>query len=150
DRAGTMTIFAPKYGLWNCDGMAATDRKAATEWLSDPGRMLLFDPTKLSVHEHPIDCRTLDSYKLKPVLIKVHAQGSELSILGGSKQTIKQHQPAIMCAFPSTAITELLADWGYRPHVYFNQRFAPGVAKQPVTFTWYLTQHQVCQLALKT
>jgi FkbM family methyltransferase len=139
EHAGSVTFFVPRYGRWDCDGMSAMDRKAATEWLSDPGRMFLFDKTKLTVEEHPIECRTLDSYKLTPLLIKLHAQGAEFAILKGSKQTIHQCKPALMCAFPSIPLTEMLGDWGYRPHVYHNESFTPGIAKRPVTFTWYLT-----------
>jgi FkbM family methyltransferase len=139
ERAGSMTFFVPRYGHWDCDGMSAIDRDAATEWLSDPGRMFHFDKTKLTVEEHPVECRTLDSYNLPPVLIKLHAQGAEAKILKGSEQTIQRHRPALMCAFPPAALTELLAGWKYRPYVFGGDCFTPGTAMRPVTFTWYLT-----------
>jgi FkbM family methyltransferase len=138
-KAGIITFFVPSYGIWDCDGMAATDHKAATEWLSDPGRMYRYDPSKLTVAEHQVACETLDSYGLSPVLIKLHAQGAELDILKGSLQTIRQHRPALMCAFPSPAVTSFLAGFGYRPHIYGDGRFVSGTAKPPVTFTWYFT-----------
>jgi FkbM family methyltransferase len=147
ERATTVTFFVPTYGRWDCDGMSATDRNAATEWLRDPGRMLLFNEAKLTVKEHRIECRTLDSYKLAPLLIKLHAQGDEFAILKGSKQTIRQYKPALMCAFPSVAVTELLSDWGYRPCAYYNGRFVPGIAKRPATFTWYLTKNHARQVS---
>lgn len=137
-RFGVMTLFLPKYGRWDCDGMAATDLGQATEWLKNPGRMYRFDHTKLTIREHQVSCRTLDSYSLAPVLIKVHAQGAELDILMGSQETLKQQRPALMCAFPSPAVTEFVADFGYRPYVY-NHGFQPGIAPRHVTFTWYLT-----------
>ena len=130
--------------------MPATDRKAATEWLGDPGRMFHFDEAKLTVKEHLIECRTLDSYNLTPVLIKLHAQGAEFEILKGSKQTIRQHKPALMCAFPSIALTELLADWGYQAHAYCNGHFTEGIAKRPATFTWYLTDNHARQVSIGT
>jgi hypothetical protein len=43
-----------------------------------------------------------------------------------------------MCAFASPALTEFVADFGYRPHVYNYGRFQPGLAPRQVTFTWYL------------
>ena len=52
---GVLTFFVPKYGQWDCDGMSATDYKAATDWLRDPGRMLFFDEAKLSVGEHSVE-----------------------------------------------------------------------------------------------
>jgi FkbM family methyltransferase len=147
-QSGVATFFIPTYGRWNCDGMSATDRQEATQWLRDPNRMLLFNEAKLTITEHPIECRTLDSYDFTPRLIKLHAQGAELAILRGSKHTISHWKPALMCAFPSAAVTDLLAGWGYRPHVYKSRRFSPGIAKHPVTFTWYLTEEHGRQLSL--
>lgn len=141
--SGALTLFVPRYGRWECDGMAATNREAAIEWLKDPGRMLVFDETMLSVCEHRIACKTLDSYELTPFLIKVHAQGAELDILKGAEQTIHHHKPALMCAFPSITLTDFLAAWGYRPYIYNSGFFRPGVASPPVTFTWYLRDNHV-------
>jgi len=138
EHSGSMTFFVPHYGWWDCDGMSATNHKEATEWLRNPRRMLHFNEAKLIVKEYPVECRTLDSYELSPSLIKLHAQGAELEILKGSRQTICQHKPALMCAFPKGAVSELLADWGYQPYSYKNGNFIPGVAKPPTTFTWYL------------
>jgi hypothetical protein len=118
--------------------MAATDLGEATEWLKNPGRMYRFDPKKLTVREHRVSCKTLDSFALAPALIKLHAQGAELDILKGSQQTLRQQAPALMCAFASPALTEFVADFGYRPHVYNYGRFQPGLAPRHVTFTWYL------------
>jgi hypothetical protein len=75
---------------------------------------------------------------LAPILIKLHAQGAELAILKGAGRTILKHKPALMCAFPTNAVTKLLAEWGYQPHAYDNGRFVQGVAELPATFTWYL------------
>lgn len=143
ERPGTVTLFVPRYGWWGCEGMAATNRKTATEWLSDPGRMFCYNKAKLSVEECLIQCRTLDSYNLTPVLIKLHAQGAELEILNGSYQTIRRHNPALMCAYPSVELVDRLADWSYRPYIYSDGRFARGVARRPVTFTWFLTDQHV-------
>ncbi len=138
-QAGLITFFVPTYGRWDCDGMSATTHEAATEWLRDPGRMYLFDETKLTVQEHPVACRTLDSFELSPRLIKLHAQGAESDILEGSQQTIARHKPALMCAFPPDSLTSFVGELGYRPYVYRQGCFTPGVAERPVTFTWYLT-----------
>jgi FkbM family methyltransferase len=138
---GAITLFAPKYGRWNCDGMAAADVFTATEWLKDPGRMYKFDQQKLTVHKFEIVCNTLDSYGLSPKLIKLHAQSAELEILMGASQTIHIHRPAIMCAFASSEVTRFLSDFGYSPYAYDRAGvFHYGVAKRPVTFTWYLNE----------
>jgi FkbM family methyltransferase len=143
---GTVTFFVPTYGRWNCDGMPATDRATATEWLKNPGRMLYFDEALLKVSEVSVDCRTLDSFGLAPSLIKLHAQGAELSILKGAKETVLRHKPALMCAFPSAEVTKLLTGWGYRSYVFAGGRLNPGVAQPPMTFTWYLAKAHISNL----
>jgi len=150
ERSRVITFFIPKYGRWNCDGMAATDRETATSWLRNPGRMFWYDAEKLTVEEHLIECKTLDSYNLAPVLIKLHAQGAETEILKGAHRTVRLHRPALMCAFPSMALTSLLGDWGYRPYVYSGGRFVPGIAKHLVTFTWFLADSHVRQAHIAT
>lgn len=147
-RAGTVTFFVPTYGRWGCDGMSATSREAATSWLEDPGRMYRFDETKLTVREYPVECRTLDSFELSPCLIKLHAQGAELDILKGSQATIQRHRPALMCAFPVHAVTEFAFDLDYRPYIFRDGTFFPGIARPPATFTWYLTDDRVRHLPL--
>lgn len=137
-RAGLLTFYSPTYGRWGCDGMSALSREAATDWLRDPGRMYRFDEAKLTVHEHPVECRSLDSFALAPRLIKLHAQGAELDILEGAKNTLRLHRPALMCAFPMPAVSEFTDQFGYKPYIYHDGCFVPGTARPPVTFTWYL------------
>jgi FkbM family methyltransferase len=148
DKADTLTLFVPSYGTWDCDGMAATDRETATEWLKDPGRMFRYDETKLTVREYPVVCRTLDSYELAPVLIKLHAQGAEPDILRGSRQTIRDHGPAVICAFPSSSVTQFFADLGYGPFIYRHGRFSAGIAQRPITFTWYFADRHIRSLPI--
>ncbi len=142
--AREIDFFLPRYGRWDCDGMAATSFDEATEWLKDPGRMYRFDERKLTVQKYKVLCKAFDSYGLAPVLVKLHAQGAELDILKGSLETLKKQRPALMCAFPPPAVTEFLAGFGYKPYVFSERLFNPGVAPRSVTFTWYLTDaHRV-------
>lgn len=139
NQSSSITLFIPSYGRWRCDGMAATDRKTAVDWLKDSGRMYRFNPKKLSVTKHIVQCDKLDTYNLLPKLIKIHAQGAELDILRSSTQTLKCHRPALMCAFASEQISEFLAPFGYRPYISSRQGFRAGLNAPPLTFTWYLT-----------
>ncbi|WP_424627910.1 FkbM family methyltransferase [Bradyrhizobium sp. SYSU BS000235] len=146
--AGMIAFFVPTYGHWDCDGMSALSHETATEWLRDPGRMYLFDETKLTVEEHPVICKTLDSLELCPRLMKLHAQGAERSILEGAQQTLLRHKPALMCAFPPDSLSHFLSGFGYRPYIYRQGHFIPGVAKRPVTFTWYLIDEDAQRVPL--
>lgn len=121
----TVTFYMPSYGHWDCDGMAATSYEEATDWLRDRGRMLFFNKKKLRVEEHKVKVKPLDTFSLSPSLIKLHAQGAELDILIGAHQTITQHRPTLMCAFPAPSVDRLLKKWGYSP------------GQTGDTFTWY-------------
>jgi hypothetical protein len=112
--------------------------------------MLGFDENKLSVREYAVECKTLDSYDLSPSLIKLHAQGAELDILKGAIETIRRSRPALMCAFASSAFTEFAAQFGYLPYIYKGERFIPGIAERPVTFTWYLADNHRPLAPIKT
>lgn len=139
--SGSVTFYVPTYGRWECDGMSATSRNAATDWLGDPGRMFLFNEAKLKINEYLVEIRTLNSYEFEPALIKLHAQGMELDILKGAHQTIRRHQPALMCAFPWPALVEQLKEWGYDAYSFSDGRFQPGVPAASVTFTWFLANN---------
>lgn len=137
-RPGQLRFFVPRYGRWDCDGMAAMSRNEATEWLRDRGRMFRFDERKLTVEEYQVQCRTLDSFGLSPRLLKLHAQGAELDILNGATETLRRCRPALMCAFPTPELIEFLDTFDYSPHALEGGNFTPGVAGKGTTFTWFL------------
>jgi FkbM family methyltransferase len=146
DASGMLTFYLPTYGRWACDGMAATSREAATDWLADPTRMFCYDQRKLKVEECSVECKTLDSFGLAPGLIKLHAQMAELSILRGAQRTIAQHKPAIMCAFPSAEVIEFCRDMGFRRYAYREGALVKDAISRPrTTFTWFLPENH-CRL----
>jgi FkbM family methyltransferase len=144
--AGGFSVFIPRYGMWDCDGMAATSREEATLWLRDRGRMFRFDERRLSVEEYQVEWRTLDSFALSPVLMKLHAQGAELDILEGAADTLHRSRPALMCAFPVPAVVDFLQALDYRTHSYDAGGFTPGLAGGGATFTWFLTRAHLSRL----
>jgi FkbM family methyltransferase len=144
DKSEIITFYLPIYGRWACDGMAATNRQAATEWLSDPNRMFCYDQRKLKVEECKIECKTLDSFNLAPLVIKLHAQMAEVSILKGARQTIEQHKPALICAFPSAELIEMCRDMGFRPYGYSKGTLVrDAISSSEKTFTWFLTERHL-------
>jgi FkbM family methyltransferase len=135
-----LAFFIPRYGRWECDGLATTSRDDATNWLSDPGCMFRFDERLLRIEQYRVECRTLDSFALSPTLIKLHAQCAEFDILNGAIETLRRSQPALMCAFVHSEIVEFLRGFGYQPYRYIREEFVSGVSPYDVTFTWFLTE----------
>lgn len=90
-----------------------------------PGLATLGEPGRFpSWVEHAVDIVTLDSLPWRRVdFIKIDAEGAELMVLRGAKQTIEQHHPAMLieCVDKSThqfgydarEIIDLLDSWGY-------------------------------------
>jgi len=143
NHSGDIMFYAPTYGRWNCDSIVARDRNAAIDWLYEPGAIYRFDERKLTVREYLIPCRTLDSFRLSPTLIKLNARGAEFSILQGASETLGQSKPVLMCAGASAEITMFLTRLGFSPYVFGSLGFAAGVAIHPMTYTWYLTRHHL-------
>lgn len=135
---GQLTFFVPRYGKWDCDGMAATSHEEATQWLRDRGRMFRFDESRLTIEKHTVQCRTLDSFRLCPMLLKLHAQGAELEILKGAQETLRRSAPALMCAFPVGELVDFLRQFDYDPYFDDGSDFAQGLAGSSATFTWFL------------
>ena len=82
------------------------------------GEMVVSARNRASRHvqEHQVPVRTLDSFKLKPTLVKIDTEGDELPVLQGSEETLKE-RPRIVVETHSTeslrATKEFLEARGY-------------------------------------
>jgi FkbM family methyltransferase len=86
--------------------------------------------------------RTLDGFSLRPDVIKIHTEGSEVAILRGAKTTVERNRPILMFAAYHTkycalhgiqSIMEIFADyaWFFRQHGYQGTGcFVYGVPRQ--------------------
>lgn len=62
-----------------------------------------------------IAMETLDSFNLKPSLIKIDVEGFELNVLKGAEQTITKHHPIVAIEVENNEdkIDEIMRGWGY-------------------------------------
>ena len=97
---GSMEIFIPVYRGIVFDGLASTSKKEA-EIFFRPDRFFFYDKSKLEIRQQTIEIKTLDSFALKPAVLKIDVQGAELSVLKGALKTIIDHQPIIFLERPS-------------------------------------------------
>ena len=51
---------------------------------------------ELGYASHTVKIRTLDSFSLKPIAIKIDVEGYELEVIEGALETIKAHKPLLM------------------------------------------------------
>ncbi len=75
-----------------------------------------------------IKIKKLDKFNLKPDLIKIDAEGSELDILKSSIQTIKKYQPLLIIEFNQinfSEIKKILSRIGYKSYIFQNNTFSP-------------------------
>ena len=144
---GTLKLYIPSYNGYLFDGLASLDRAQAADWLSKE-TLYWFDPRKIIVEESEVPARTLNSYGLAPVFMKLSIQRAELEMLKGASETIAIHRPVILCAYPWPALTDYLAEKGYRPYAYNQGRF---VSEQlGLEFTWFLREeHDVSVRAMR-
>lgn len=133
--SGTLKLYIPSYNGYLFDGLASLDRAQAADWLSKE-TLYWFDPRKITVEESKVPARTLNSYGLAPVFMKLSIQRAELEMLKGASETIARHRPVILCAYPWPALTNYLEEHGYRPYAYSHGGFVPD--QLGLEFTWFL------------
>lgn len=68
-----------------------------------------------------VQVKTLDSFNLKPDLIKIDVENMETQVLKGAEQTITKHKPAIFIEIvDNDEADKLLKSWGYTRKEKFN------------------------------
>lgn len=140
---GSVTLYMPSYNGWPFDGLASLHRCEAEGWLN-ADRLYWFDSRKLVIHESRVPARTLDSFGLEPVFMKLHVQRSEIGVLYGARETLRKHRPVLLSAYPWGALIEFLARRGYEPHAFHRGRFIAG--KLGREFTWFLLEEHATAL----
>jgi FkbM family methyltransferase len=126
------TLYIPFYKRFMFDGLASFDEDAARGFLAEEGRMIRFDPKKLTIET--IECMsvTLDSLDLDPVFMKLDVQGHEIHVLRGGERTIRLHQPIIMIEAPRDDLeTAFLVNLGYERCGWASGRLVRGAERLP-------------------
>lgn len=119
DAPGEFPLYIPIYRGVAFDGLASLDEEQAAGWLG-PEKLFGFDRRYLQVRR--IICRVvaLDSFEMRPFLIKVDVQGLEREVLAGGLDTIASAEPIIFAETDSLDLERTLAmlsPWRYRAFV---------------------------------
>lgn len=133
DVEGEFDLYVPKYREWSFDGLASLNPEEASGWLNE-SRIAGFDPKLHTLSTYKVKVVPLDSLGLKPSVMKLDTQGTELAVLQGGANTIAAHRPVIVVEGPSDEITTFLGTMGYRPYAFTENTFVANELGSNNTF----------------
>ena len=107
-----LVIYVPIYRGVRWDPLASLKHAEAANWVNSD-RFYFFDPTKLRIEEELVVVRTLDSFSLKPDIIKILTQSHEPLVIQGGAATIRKYEPAIMAPARMRSVNESLVNFEY-------------------------------------
>ena len=139
--ANSLQFYMPSYNEFPLDGIASTQYQSIINWFNI-GQFYFADRKKLHIETITVNGKTLDSFDLAPVFMKLTIQRSELEALKGARQTILKHRPVILVGFPWSDVVDYLKRLGYRPFAYRKPNFIADCLGSE--FTWFLLpEHDV-------
>ena len=92
-----------------------------------------YKSSKFRLIENSIIVRTLDSYNIKPNLIKIDVEGMELEVLAGAEKTIIESLPVLMveCTGTHSEVKKMLEAKGYKNFELENSEWVASQGKKP-------------------
>ena len=113
DSDGTLTLSVPKCRRVRFPQLASTlrdpERVAA---IQQAGGFWWVNAGSVTYEETEVRVRTLDSLGLRPDVVKIDVEGSEVAVLAGGHRTIERDRPVVMIE-PNIEAEAMLAAMGY-------------------------------------
>jgi FkbM family methyltransferase len=125
--SGTFRLYIPSYNGFEYDALASMDRDHAASWIGAE-TVYHFRPHKLRVEEAECRTRTLDSFNLEPIFVKVDVEGLEYAVLEGARETLGKHHPVVLLEYSESdnRAKQLLQSLGYSEYAYDGSGFDKG------------------------
>lgn len=123
DHAQSIILYTPTIYGYEFSGLSSTDFKKLKFRLN-----FFFNniKRKFKFIKEKIKIQKLDRFNLKPDLIKIDTEGSELDVIKSSLKTIKKYKPLIIVEFNHINflnIKKILIKLGYNYYIYEKNNF---------------------------
>ena len=127
DTCGNFTLYIPFYNNFEYDALASMERDHAASWIGTE-TVYNFRPHKLRVEEVECRTKTLDSFNLEPVFVKIDVEGLEYVVLQGAKETLVKHNPVVLLEYSEfdARAKHFLQSIGYAEYAYDRSGFQKG------------------------
>ena len=124
--AGQFDLFVPYYKGVPFDGLASFREEEAANWLN-ADRLAGFDSVHQTIRRFHCRVGTLDTFALRPGLIKIDVQGLEPDVIAGGLATIEADKPAVLMEnnTPQTDAIDLFR-LGYEAYAFEGGRLRRG------------------------
>ena len=131
-RDSEILLFTPIYNGITFWGLASHNKEHVRAFFG-PHNVWNYKSSKFKLVEKSIRIRTLDSYNIKPNLIKIDVEGMELDVLAGAEKTIIGSWPVIMveCTGTHDVVRQMLEAKGYKNFELENSKWVPSQGKRP-------------------
>ncbi|MEP7046836.1 MAG: hypothetical protein ABI949_09160, partial [Ilumatobacteraceae bacterium] len=139
DVTGQLTLYVPFYRRYLFDGLSSIWKSEARGWLNSE-RLYFFNQKHVTVEESVVPAEQLDSFGLRPAIIKMSVQRAEIGVLRGAAETIRESSPIILTAYPWPELTEELRLLGYSSFGFADGFFTENLSVG--YFTWFLNEKQ--------
>jgi FkbM family methyltransferase len=126
------TLYVPIYRGYVYDGLASLDKTEA-HWLNRD-RVYRFRLAQLKLEEYEVEVRPLDSFDLRPDIVKIDVQGTEQAVVEGGVRTLEQSRPVLLIEAPSVELIALVQGLGYEYYAFTRRGLVPGALGDPNTF----------------
>lgn len=131
--SGKFNLYLPKYRGWIFDGLGSLLRDSTMSGLNSR-TLMNFNNKHLSCIEMEVNVEKLDSFGLKPSVLKIDTEGFEMMALKGAKETIAKFLPVILLEDSTREIIEFLKVFGYRPFSFKDKKLHLGDTSTLNTF----------------
>jgi FkbM family methyltransferase len=138
-----IVLYVPYYKGFMFEGLASLKIEEARDWAT-PGRFFFHNAKNVSIEPLRVRGCRLDSFGLRPALIKLSIQRSEIEALMGAEETLKASRPIIMSAWPWPVLIGYLRDRGYAYYGYTGGRFVRGSRSY---MNWFLLPEHEAQVS---